>query len=216
MFNFKGERIAIPALIKNPANPNGPRIHDPDTGNDTHLLNPKGRVLITKRYGSSKLEWLQPIQADGHTDRVLPNSHASVRSKDATYPEIVSSLRKLRKVAKEKEEAEGQLDGEEHPVNSVESEKTDMLRSDSMKWRDAALSDDPADFSLVERALDEQIDAYMRARSAKFGYRTEEVSLAMLELRSAFDSLREFDSHDAGQTYDSRDCLLYTSDAADE
>ena len=205
LFNFKGERIAIPALIKNPANPNGPRIHDPDTGNDTHLLNPKGRVLITKRYGSSKLEWLQPIQADGHTDRVLPNSHASVRSKDATYPEIVSSLRKLRKVAKEKEEAEGQLDGEEHPVNSVESEKTDMLRSDSMKWRDAALSDDPADFSLVERALDEQIDAYMRARSAKFGCRTEEVSLAMLELRSAFDSLREFDSHDAGQTYDSRD-----------
>jgi hypothetical protein len=74
-----------------------------------------------------------------------------------------------------------------------------------MKWRDAALSDDPADFSLVERALDEQIDAYMRARSAKFGCRTEEVSLAMLELRSAFDSLREFDSHDAGQTYDSRD-----------
>ena len=27
----------------------------------------------------------------------------------------------------------------------------------------------------------------------------------MLELRSAFDSLRKFDSHDAAQTYDSRD-----------
>ena len=27
----------------------------------------------------------------------------------------------------------------------------------------------------------------------------------MLELRSSFDSLREFDSHDAAQTYDSQD-----------
>ena len=103
------------------------------------------------------------------------------------------------------------MDEEEHPVNSVESEKTDMLKSDSMKWRDAALSDDPTDFRLVERALDEQIDAYMRARSAKFGCRTEEVSLAMLELRSAFDSLREFDSQDAGQTYDSRDDTYSTA-----
>ena len=30
--------LPIPALVENPANPKGPPIHDPDTGNDTHLL----------------------------------------------------------------------------------------------------------------------------------------------------------------------------------
>ena len=142
-------------------------------------------MLITKRYGSAKLEWLQPIQADGYTDRVLPNFYASVRSKDATYPQIVSSLKKLREAAKEREEAEGQEDGSEQPVNAVASKERTAKGSDSRKQQDAALSDDPADFELVKRALDEQIDAYLRTRSAKFGYRTEEVSLAMLELRSA-------------------------------
>ena len=86
--------------MENPSDPKGLPIHGPDTGNDTHLLCPKGHVLITKRYGSAKLEWLQPIQADGHTDRVLPNSHASVKSTDATYPQIVSSLKELRRAAK--------------------------------------------------------------------------------------------------------------------
>ena len=124
---------AIPALIKNPANPNGPPIHDPDTGNDTHLLCPKGRVLITQRYGSAKLEWLQPTQADGHTDMVLPNSYASVRSKDATYPQIVSSLKRLREAAKEREEAEGQEDEGEQPVNAVASKEPTEKASDSKK-----------------------------------------------------------------------------------
>ena len=130
LFNFQGRQIAIPALVENPANPKGPPIHDPDTGNATHLLCPKGCVLITKWYGSAKLEWLQPIQADGHADRVLPNSHGSIRSKDATYPQIVSSLKELRRAAKAREEAEGHEDDWEHPVNAVASKEPTAASQD--------------------------------------------------------------------------------------
>ena len=55
--------------------------------------------------------------------------------------------------------------------------------------------------------------ANFRARAAKYGYRTDEVTVAMLNMELSFDTLQEFDADNKRQTYDARcdDCINHDS-----
>ena len=74
-------------------------------------------------------------------------------------------------------------------------------------------SEDPAELVNTTKDLQACMSAYLKARAARYGYRTEEVTVAMLNMESSFEALRDFDNSNAQQTYDARmdDCLNHDS-----
>ena len=63
-------------------------------------------------------------------------------------------------------------------------------------------SEDPAELANTTKDLQACMTAYLKARAARYGFRTEEVTVAMLNMESSFEALRDFDNSNAQQTYD--------------
>jgi hypothetical protein len=210
--------LPVPRLIDNPRNPEGPQIHDPKTADLTHLVNPSGNVLVCKRYDVGTLEWLEPIQADGGTRKQkfnranIPNSHASVVKNDVPYHEVLASHVSVCESIERRAKALRSANVIGHLDPAVKGKSRVPVPRD-VHPGEHKFSEDAADLQNTTKDLQACMTAYLKARAARYGFRTEDVTAAMLNMESSFEALRDFDNSNAQQTYDARkdDCLNHDS-----
>ena len=208
--------LPIPRLVENPADPKGDEIHDPKTASLTHLISPDGEVLVCKRYDAGSLEWLEPIQADGGTKKQkfnranISNTHAHVVKDDVPYAEVVASHAKVVEAIEKRTKAKRSANA---LVDALVDGKSRVSTPREVRPGEHKFSEDPADLANTTKDLQACMSAYLKARAARYGFRTEEVTVAMLNMESSFEALRDFDASDAHQTYDARrdDSLNYDS-----
>ena len=200
--NGEEEVLKIPRLIKDKKSKSKRMIRDPEHAALTHLITPAGDVLLAQQCAVGTLEWMKPIQADSHNGTrpsAVSNAHASVTRDDASYAEVQASLKSVRK--KKKRAKAALLAADIIANHDTEIKATTSVNAIPRPGK-ALFSDDPSMLPLITKDLHACMSAYLRARVARHGYRTEEVTLAMNSMQSSFDALREYDANDARQTYD--------------
>ena len=201
--NGETEVLSIPRLIADKSKPKSKRmIRDPEHAALTHLITPGGDVLLAQNFAVGTLEWMKPIQADSHNGThpsAVSNAYASVTRSDASYAEVTASLKSVRKRKKRAAAAlrEADVIDNHDPANK----NTASVHAIPQPGK-ALFLDDPALLPQITKDLHACMSAYLRARVARNGYRTEEVTVAMNSMQSSFDALREYDANDARQTYD--------------
>ena len=204
--NGQEQILPVPRLIDNPRNPEGPQIHDPKMADLTHLVNPSSNVLVCKHYDVGMLEWLELIQADGGMRKQkfnqanIPNSHVSVVKNDILYHEVLASHISVCESMEWCTKALHSANVIGHLDPAVKGKSCVPVPRD-VHPGEHKFSEDVADLQNTTKDLQVCMTAYLKARAAWYGFQTEDVMVAMLNMESSFEALRDFDNSNAQQTY---------------
>ena len=146
------------------------------------------------------MQWLEPIQADSSNPKRafkranIPNSHRSVTSGDVPFNKVLASHgsdcqwqwqwhAKVVEVLEHRQKAlrtAGLLD----KCDAAMKRKTGVLASEVACPGTHQFLGEPSLLAETTKDLQSCMRGYLRARSAKYGFRTKEVTIVMLSMES--------------------------------
>ena len=142
----------------------------------------------------------------------IPNTHASIIKDDVPFHDVLASHAKVVEAMERRKRALVSANVIDKLDPAIQG-RSRVSAPSEVRPGEHKFSDDPAHLGNTTKDLQACMSAYLRARAARYGYRTEEVTVAMLNMESSFEALRDFDASNAQQTYDARrdDCLNHDS-----